>query len=173
MSLEEALQTGSESGYMSKLAQIKNITYTSPEPPANEEVHYFRTKYSDEEIFYFYCMRQYRQRYRTYSHEENTHSFERYLNNWLQGDLEQEIIKSFGWNLEQGTYEYFLLVHRNITGKEREETDREEKFEAADPLHDFIITNKIAREDFRDRYILKQIETYLHNEYNIFLVYGS
>lgn len=166
---EEVISHFAEPWFMIKLAKIYKTEIFCPEPSRKERIHDFQKENTDEQIFYFCIIGWYRLWYMFKKHTPTPCTFEEYYTNRDKWDLISTL--SLPSNI---SWEYFISLHKKLVGQPRDITSHRIKYDATNPtINDFLFTNKMARNQFRDFCILQQIENYINNWYDIFIVYGS
>jgi hypothetical protein len=163
----EAILKLGEMGFVVNLAKIEGVDRFSPEPPEKFRFNELLKYFSKDEIAYHEFAREVYQ----WDTMLEKPDFDMYINNFLAGDK-----KGSGWEDYEFTVPHMIEIQKNIFGTEFDKNAKEFFYSIINPTTKKSIINKIARfedDEFRDKYILEQIEKYWNDGFNIFAIYGS
>lgn len=171
---KELIHEAGESGYTIKLAIEKMIFVDSPEPKFQEEITYLQEEgFSKDEMFAYYMLRYIQQRTRI---PEPRPSIEEYAASELK--FLQKLTR---WNDFDFSLSYFYKVANKIwgddfdvNGSERELLSKIDPIPWEDEKLKQTAVNAVSRAsgEFRDQYIVQEIDKVLQNHKRLFIVYG-
>lgn len=158
---ESILESG-EAGYTTFLAEANDISVVSPEPDEAEEVNKLLTKFTKDEIEYYYFARVSLQ----WTKLSLKPDFKDYVSKYLRRDQEK-----FNWPDYSFTIENMVKIH-NTTKDHLFDVEKCQQcfYDSSNP-----IDNKVsdASSRFRDEYIVNTVKEYWDMGKSLFIVYGS
>lgn len=157
--IQDAIKTNGEAGYITYLATQQSITLLSPEPDRKAEAHSLLQQFDEEDIIHFYFARSVYQWGRRYQHE----NFETYINRY---------IKTIANNLdiESLTLSDCMHIHDTVTGHTFDPQNSDCHYHYSVPMTSPISEASSA---FRNTYIFSIIKEKWDAGYSLFVVYGS
>jgi hypothetical protein len=165
---EQAIIEGGEANFITYLASQKEIETFSPEPPEKFRFNELLKKFTKEEIIYYEFARTTFQWNRFTEGEQS--NFEDYINKYLSRDKHNS-----GWDDFDFSIENMIRIQKQMFDREFDKNDKDFFYKIINPTTDFSRINELSRfedSEFRDRYILQQIEKSWLEGRNIFVVYG-
>ena len=153
-------------GLATYLAKQESIKTYSPEPNEKYERDELGKEFSKEEIQYYYFARVVHQWGRK---QEPKPDFEKYINQYLQGDK-----KESGWIDFDFSLEAMKKIHTSLFKTAFDENDTDFFYNVVNPVVPKTIVNKVSAmsSSIRDKYIVGEIKKYISNGYSIFAQYG-
>lgn len=165
-SMEEAVLTHGGMGLITHLATKANVNTYSPEPNEKTERDELETKFSRDQIQYYYFARVVHQ----WNEKQNPKSnFKEYIEPFLKGDQ-----ISSGWTDFDFSVENMKNIHTKIFHTEFSESDQDFFYNITNPVVIESVINEVSRASsvFRDEYIVKEIQRYISEGHSIFAEYG-
>ena len=166
---EEGIKHGGEGGFITFLANQKNIPVVSPEPPFLSLYQELTKQFPREYIYYMRMAQWLAQWHRLL--DENKQGFEKYFSEgYLKGYKEE-----FGWSDFDFSIENIKIIHKNLFNNDFDGNNGDFFYQISRPDKEISIINEVARAAslIRNIYIVEQIKKYWDDGKNIFIVYGS
>ena len=163
----EAISKYGEMGYLVHLATNEKIELFSPEPPEPFRFSELLKTFPKEAIAFHDFARACSQ----WNSMVNKPDFDTYIDGFLSGDKRES-----GWIDFDFSIQNMAKIQKDLFGTELDKNDKKFFYDIINPTTKKTIINEISRfedEEFRDNYILEQIEKYWNMGHNIFIVYGS
>lgn len=159
-----------EPGFITKLAQEKNIEVRSPEPPDIEIVNKLLSKFPAEEVTQYFFERMLYQWYRMKDSDQNIGDLERYV----RAGVLDIVGKVKGMETVTTDYEYYIDKVEERFGKKLEDM-KEDEIRSKLNFDVSPFGNRVSAyaSDIRDKYILDQIREAAIAGHDVFVVYGS
>jgi len=162
-SRDEAIVSDGEAGLVTWLGKQDSIEVYSPEPPEDEEKNMLNKKYGKNLVdLYDFCR-----------------SADQY-NRLLPGKRKEMSFREYALrNSSEDNYDSVVNDYKSITGRDfsLEDTDYIHELTNPHPLPESksTVINQIARDsgDFRDQWILSEIDMHWGEGDSMFIVYGS
>lgn len=164
---EKSISGAGGTGLITFLASKQNIEVYCPEPNAINEIHELEKKFTKEEIEYYYFARIVHQWGRI---PEPRPNFEEYVTRFLEKDK-----RISGWSDFDFSLENMKTIHKKNFGTEFSLSNLNFFKEIVTPVELNSIINKVSRAsgDFREEYIVGEINKYWNNGYSIYVEYGA
>lgn len=167
LSLDQAIEQYGESGAIVYWANEGNVPCFRPELTIADETKELLKDFSRKYIFYFYMMRGVATWQRKITQEDFSEFIELNIRRYQ---------KELGWDDFDFSFKSAIAnVHKEIFNKEFNLEDKDFLSKIPSPSFEESLINKISEKSskIRDISILKHIEKYWNDGYNIFVVYGA
>lgn len=164
---ELAVRRDSEAGFITLLAHRVGITTYSPEPGAVEERKYLLSKFSEENIDYYYFARLVNQ---WHNYPEPKADFNAYIGRYTEHKEPMTNWSYHGFPLER-----MKTIHEKLFGASFDERDKElfalliNPTRKDNPLRDVVIGSST----FRNIHMVQEIKRLWDDGKSLFVVYGS
>ena len=165
-SKEESIDSDAEAGLITYLANTKGIEIISPEPERQQQDIDLLSKYSKEEVQYYYFARVVHQ----WGRIPQKPSFEEYIKGFLASDKEES-----GWSDFDFSLDHMKSIHTSIFKGDFDETNTNFFYSIINPSFRTTVINSFAQDQGveRDTFIASKIIEEWEKGKNIFIVFGE
>ncbi len=155
-----------EMGYVRYLSNKNHIDIYSPEPSRALMYKELLKHFSREEIEYYFFASIVPQWIRM----SQKPSFEEYVQGFLERDKKESNWDDFDFSLEN-----MKIIHKKLFNIDFDTSDSQFSKKIVDPTKQFSIINDVVRfvSNYRNEYIVDELERYWNEGKNVFVVYGS
>ncbi len=159
----------SEAGFITFLASKEGIEISCPEPDAKSERDFLLTKFSNDEIQYYYFARIIPSWYKL---PEPRPTFESHMNMYQMAA--KKGVSEESWSGYDFSLDNMKSVHKSLFDQDFDEHDKDFILSVINPMTEKTIINKIARASsrFRDVSIVSNIVEEWQSGRDIFVVFG-
>ena len=165
---DEGIKESGESGFITFLANQKNIIVESPEPPHQYLFQEWTKQFSREYIYYLLVAR--RIQWHSVLDDENKKD----LNYYFSKELIKKDQEETGWFDFDFSLEHIKVIHKNLFDTNFDENNEKFFCQISRPDKEISIINEVARAKslIRNIYMVEQIERYWNEKKTYLLSMG-